>query len=49
MIHRDVGYDCAKQIKYLVDERYPHADKIGVIQDQLNTHLLASLYKAFEP
>ena len=36
-------------MKYLVDERYPMADKIGVIQDQLNTHVKASLYKAFEP
>ena len=25
------------------------AEKIGVIQDQLNTHVKASLYKAFEP
>jgi hypothetical protein len=23
--------DYAHQMKYLVDERYPHADKIGVI------------------
>ena len=36
-------------MKYLVDERYPMADKIRVIQDQLNTHVRASLYKAFEP
>ena len=36
-------------MKYLVDERYPMADKIGVIQDQLNTHVKASLDKAFEP
>ncbi|BAY32177.1 transposase [Nostoc carneum NIES-2107] len=41
--------DYAHQMKYLVDERYPQADKIGVIQDQLNTHAKASLYKAFEP
>jgi transposase len=41
--------DYAHQMKYLVDERYPQADKIGVIQDQLNTHTKASLYKAFEP
>lgn len=41
--------DYAHQMKYLVDERYPQADKIGVIQDQLNTHVKASLYKAFEP
>lgn len=41
--------DYAHQMKYLVDERYPQADKIGVIQDQLNTHVKASLYKAFAP
>ena len=41
--------DYAHQMKYLVDERYPQAEKIGVIQDQLNTHVKASLYKAFEP
>jgi transposase len=38
-----------RRMKYLVDERYPEADKIGVIQDQLNTHVQASFYKAFEP
>ncbi len=37
------------QMKYLVDERYPDAIKITVIHDQLNTHVPASLYKAFEP
>ena len=36
-------------MKYLVDECYPTAEKIGVIQDQLNTHIKASLYKAFPP
>jgi hypothetical protein len=36
-------------MKYLVDERYPNAEKIKVIQDNLNTHVRASLYKAFEP
>jgi transposase len=41
--------DYAHQMKYLVDERYPQANKIGVIQDQLNTHVKASLYKAFKP
>ncbi len=37
------------QMKYLVDEGYPDALKITVIHDQLNTHVPASLYKAFEP
>jgi hypothetical protein len=41
--------DYAYQMKYLVDERYRGAEKIGVIQDQLNTHIKASLYKAFLP
>jgi hypothetical protein len=46
---RRTAIDYAHQMKYLVDERYPQANKIGVIQDQLNTHVRASLYKAFEP
>ena len=41
--------DYANQMKYLVDECYPDADKIKVIQDNLNTHVKASLYKAFKP
>jgi DDE superfamily endonuclease len=46
---RRTAIDYAHQLKYLVDERYPHAEKIGIIHDQLNTHTPASLYKAFEP
>ncbi len=46
---RRTAIDYAKQMKYLVDERYPDALKITVIHDQLNTHVPASLYKAFEP
>ncbi len=41
--------DYAHQMKYLVDERYPEAIKITVIQDNLNTHKASSLYKAFPP
>lgn len=43
------GIDFAKQMKYLVDERYPDAKKVRVVQDNLNTHIKASLYKAFIP
>ena len=46
---RRTAIDYAKQMKYLVDERYPDALKITVIHDQLNTYVPASLYKAFEP
>ena len=46
---RRTAIDYAQQMKYLVDERYPDAIKITVVQDQLNTHDPASLYKAFDP
>ena len=32
-----------------MDERYPDAEKIVLVMDNLNTHSLASLYEAFEP
>lgn len=41
--------DWAHQIKWLVDEKYPEAEKIRLVMDNLNTHTKASLYKAFEP
>jgi len=41
--------DYAQQIKYLVDVCYPQAIKIRLAQDNLNTHVRASLYKAFVP
>jgi len=41
--------DCAQQLKWLVDERYPEADVIRLVSDQLNTHRIASLYEAFAP
>ena len=41
--------DWAHQIKELVDERYPQAEKIVLVMDNLNTHTPASLYEAFEP
>lgn len=46
---RRTAIDYAQQMKYLVDQRYPDAAKITVIHDQLNTHVPASLYKAFPP
>jgi DDE superfamily endonuclease len=46
---RRTAMDYARQMKYLVDDRYPDAIKITVIHDRLNTHVPASLYKAFEP
>ena len=41
--------DWAEKIKYLVDEVEPDAEKIILVMDNLNTHNISSLYKAFPP
>jgi transposase len=41
--------DFAHQMKWLVDEKYPHAEVIRVVLDNLNTHKIASLYETFQP
>lgn len=46
---RRTAKDYAQAIRYLVDEMYPTAEKIVLVQDNLNTHKPASLYEAFPP
>ena len=46
---RRTAVDWATEIKHLIDNDYPHRDKVILVCDQLNTHKLASLYEAFEP
>jgi len=41
--------DWAEKLKYLVEVVEPYAEKIVLIQDNLRTHSIASLYKAFQP
>jgi len=41
--------DFAHCLRDLSDIYYPHAEKIVVVMDNLNTHKLASLYEAFTP
>jgi len=41
--------DWALQIKDMLDVRYPHAVKVRLVMDNLNTHNTASLYETFEP
>jgi transposase len=41
--------DWAHRIKELADERYPEAERIVLVMDNLNTHTPASLYEAFGP
>jgi hypothetical protein len=46
---RRTRIDWAQCIKDLVDVHYPDAEKIVLVQDNLNTHTPASLYEAFPP
>lgn len=41
--------DWAEFIRGLVDEEYAASEKVVLVMDNLNTHGLASLYKAFDP
>jgi len=41
--------DWAEQIRTLLDVRYPRAERVTLVMDNLNTHSPASLYEAFEP
>lgn len=46
---RRTAADYARQLQWLADERYPHAKKIRLVQDNLNTNRLANLYLVFPP
>jgi hypothetical protein len=46
---RRTAADYARQLQWLADVRYPHAQKIRLVQDNLNTHRLANLYLVFPP
>ena len=41
--------DYAHVIRYLVDECFPDADKVVLVQDNLSTHHASSLYQTFLP
>ncbi len=39
--------DFAEFMKYVLDEKYPHATRIHLVCDNLNTHFPSSFYEAF--
>jgi hypothetical protein len=39
--------DFASVVKILLDERYPDAERVVLVLDNLNTHTLGALYEAF--
>jgi hypothetical protein len=46
--HR-TAIDWAHQIQHLLDDCYPHAERLRLVCDNLNTHKVASFYEAFAP
>ena len=46
---RHTKLDFAEQMKYLVDEASPAAEKIRVVMDNLSTHSRGALYDRFAP
>jgi hypothetical protein len=41
--------DWARFIRGLLEERYPDADQVVLVMDNLNTHAITSLYETFPP
>lgn len=46
---RKTKIDWAEEIRHLLEVDYPHARKVILVCDNLNTHKIGSLYDAFEP
>lgn len=44
---RRTAIDWAEEVKYLLEAVYPEAHRVTLVCDNLNTHKIASLYKAF--
>ena len=44
---RRTAVDSAEEVKHLLDEVYPDVERVTLVCDNLNTHKIASLYKAF--
>ncbi|MHB9294055.1 putative IS630 family transposase ISSac1 [Hollandina sp. SP2] len=41
--------DWAHRVKWVLDNQYPHAEKVVLVMDNLNTHVISSLYETFLP
>jgi len=46
-MHWRTKLDWAYQIEQLLTEYYPEADRVRLVMDNLNTHIIGSLYQAF--
>jgi hypothetical protein len=43
------GKDWAHRVKRVLDNRNPNAEKVVLVTDNLNTHVISSLYETFPP
>ena len=41
--------DWARRVKWVLDNQYPNAEKVVLVMDNLNTHVISSLYETFLP
>jgi len=41
--------DWAGRVKWVLDNQYPNAEKVVLVMDNLNTHVISSLYETFLP
>lgn len=46
---RRTKIDWAQRVKWVLDNQYPDAEKVVFVMDNLNTHVVSSLYEAFPP
>ena len=46
---RRTGVDFAEMVRWLVEEVYEEAEVVVLVMDNLNTHRISSLYRAFPP
>ena len=41
--------DWAHRVKWILDNRFPEAEKVVLVMDNLNTHVISSFYETFPP
>lgn len=41
--------DWANRVKWVLDNQYPDAEKVVLVMDNLNTHVISSFYETFPP
>ena len=48
-LERRAKIDWAHRVKWVLDNQYPYAEKVVLVMDNLNTHVISSFYEAFPP